>query len=90
MQIVTYGSRISKDWRGKVVLGVKLLLVKVEKESTACRLTPADKGIFEALEGPTHFTINLNTHHYDCMTWNISSIPYKHATRCILSERLDM
>ncbi|KAJ8426558.1 hypothetical protein Cgig2_017074 [Carnegiea gigantea] len=57
MQTIANRSRISKDWKGKVVPRVKLLLVKAEKESRACRLTLAGRGIFEVLEGPTHFTI---------------------------------
>ncbi|KAJ8432614.1 LOW QUALITY PROTEIN: hypothetical protein Cgig2_032895 [Carnegiea gigantea] len=60
-------SRISKDWKGKVVPKVKMLLVKAEKESKAFRLTPIGREIFEALKGPTHFTVDLNTHHCDCM-----------------------
>lgn len=39
MQTIANKSRISKDWKGKVVPRVKLLLVKVKKESRACRLT---------------------------------------------------
>ncbi|KAJ8422476.1 LOW QUALITY PROTEIN: hypothetical protein Cgig2_016078 [Carnegiea gigantea] len=60
-------SRISKDWKGKVVPRVKMLLVKAEKESRAFRLTPTGREIFEVLKGPTHFTVGLNTHYYDCM-----------------------
>ncbi|KAJ8422473.1 hypothetical protein Cgig2_016075 [Carnegiea gigantea] len=60
-------SRISKDWKGKVVPRVKMLLVKAEKQSRAFRLTPTGREIFEVLKGPTHFTVDLNTHHCDCM-----------------------
>ncbi|KAJ8432916.1 hypothetical protein Cgig2_004590 [Carnegiea gigantea] len=47
VQIITNRSGISKDWKGKVIPRVKLLLVKVEKESRAYRLTPIGRGIFE-------------------------------------------
>ncbi|KAJ8420009.1 hypothetical protein Cgig2_008343 [Carnegiea gigantea] len=57
MKTITNRLRISKEQKGKVVLKVKLLLVKAEKENQACRLTLAGKGIFEVFEGPTHFII---------------------------------
>jgi len=90
MQTITNRCRISKDWKDKLVPRVKLLLVKAEKESRACRLTLAGIEIFEVVEGLTHFTVDLNTHHCDCMVWDISSIPCKHATTCNLRERLDI
>ena len=69
---------------------MKLLSVKAEKESRGCRLALAGKGIFEVIKRPTQFTVDLNKHHCDCMVWAISRIPCKHATSCILDERLDL
>jgi len=90
MKTIADRGSIAKQWKGKVVPRVKILLQKIAKESRACRLTPAGRGIYEVIEGATQFTVDINTHCCDCMTWNISGIPCKHAARCILSERLEL
>jgi len=67
MKTIVDRANIAKQWKGKVVPRVKLLLVKAAKESRACRLTPVGRGIFEVIEGSTQFTINLNTRYCGCM-----------------------
>jgi len=67
MKTIADKANIAKQWKGKVVPRVKLLPVKVAKESRACRLIPASRGILEVIEGATQFTVDLNTHSCDCM-----------------------
>ena len=67
MKTIVDGANIAKQWKGKVVPRVKLLPIKVAKESGTCRLTPTSRGIFEVIEGATQFTVDLNTHYCDCM-----------------------
>jgi len=49
-QPIVNKAKIAKQCKRKVVLTVKQLLIKTEKESRACRLTPADKGGFKVIE----------------------------------------
>jgi len=89
MSVIAKRAEIAKEWTGRVVPKVTKKLVKLELDSRTCRVTPAGTREFLVQDGNTNFTINLNTGHYDCMFWDISRIPCKHAIRCILRERLD-
>ena len=62
MKTIADRANIAKQWKGKVVPRVKILLVKVAKESRACRLTPVGRGIYEVIEGATQFTVDILTH----------------------------
>ncbi|KAJ8423236.1 hypothetical protein Cgig2_013488 [Carnegiea gigantea] len=88
MSIIAKRVEIAKEWNRRVPKVTKQLL-KLELDSRTYKVTPARMGEFLVQDGNTNFTINLNTGHCDCMFWDISRIPCKHAIRCILRERLD-
>jgi len=54
-----------------------------------CIVIPAGRGLFDVVEGNTHFKVDLNSGCCNCKVWDISGIPYKHAISCILRDRQD-
>jgi len=72
MKTIAHRFKVAKSSPGVVVLRVKLLLMKAELSSKECVVTPAGRSIFEVLDEVTSFSVDLNTHHCDCMVWDIT------------------
>lgn len=83
--------QIATTWTSKVTSFVLDKLAKIEIESRACtRVVQANSQEFDVEEDTTIFTIRLQDHYCNYRKWQISGIPCKHATRCILRNIEDL
>ncbi|KAJ8422777.1 hypothetical protein Cgig2_008591 [Carnegiea gigantea] len=89
MSIIVRKFEIANGWSGKLCPRVTIQLKETEIAGRMCIIIPAGRGLFEVVEGNTHFKVDLNSGCCDCRVWDISGIPCKHAIRCILRDRQD-
>ncbi|KAJ8426704.1 hypothetical protein Cgig2_020691 [Carnegiea gigantea] len=89
MSTIVRKFEITNGWSGKLCPRVTIQLKETEIAGRMCIIIPAGRGLFEVVEGNTHFKVDLNSGCCDCRVWDISGIPCKYAIRCILRDRQD-
>ena len=75
---------------GKVTKDAKTKLVKLENQSRMCKLIPGRDELYEVVEGPNSFAVNLNANTCNCNWWDISGLPCKHAVKALIYKRANL